>query len=109
MGESIDVLEGHTHDIYGLAISADSQLLVSTGEDQTVRLWDLQSRRNLKILRGYTGGVSFPSLEYRQFEMLVSSWSDRNDSVVAFATRWQFVIVSPLQNVPQPGTSDFII
>ena len=51
-GQSIHVLEGHTHDVYGVAISADNQLLVSTVEDQTVRLWHLQSGRNLKTLPG---------------------------------------------------------
>ncbi|NEQ25475.1 MAG: hypothetical protein F6K28_41710 [Microcoleus sp. SIO2G3] len=48
--------------VYGLAISADSQLLVSTGKDYTVRLWSLQSGQNLKTLRGYTGGIHSLSL-----------------------------------------------
>jgi WD40 repeat protein len=36
--------------------------LVSAGKDHTVRLWHLQSGRNLKTLRGYTGGIHSLSL-----------------------------------------------
>jgi len=41
---------GHTGDVWAVAVSADGRLLVSGSHDQTVRLWNVQTRENLLTL-----------------------------------------------------------
>jgi WD40 repeat protein len=74
-GRALATLHAHTSGVYGVALSADGQLLVSGGSDGIVRLWSLatvqgeeqttlgmasiptQSGRPLASLRGHTGVV----------------------------------------------------
>lgn len=46
-GEQVRELFGHTLDIWDMAFSADGQLLVSIGFDNTARVWEVASGREL--------------------------------------------------------------
>ena len=51
---------GHTDSVYSLAFKPNSYLLASGSQDDTVRLWDVRDRDNLRhvrTLRGHTGIV----------------------------------------------------
>jgi WD40 repeat protein len=51
-------LQGRTGWVWGLALSADGQLLASGSYDGPVRLWETGSGRLVATLLGHTGGVS---------------------------------------------------
>lgn len=51
-------LTGHTHYVIGVAISPDSQTLVSCSYDQTIKLWHLDSGHLLGTLKGHQRWVS---------------------------------------------------
>ena len=50
-------LKGHTSWVYALALSPDGKTLASAGYDKTVRLWDLESLKELAALTGHKGAV----------------------------------------------------
>ncbi|OGL18517.1 MAG: hypothetical protein A3K12_12585 [Candidatus Rokubacteria bacterium RIFCSPLOWO2_12_FULL_71_19] len=51
------LLAGHTNEVFTLAFSPSGRMLASAGGDQTIRLWEPDTGRDLRILRGHTGPV----------------------------------------------------
>jgi WD40 repeat protein len=49
--------QGHTGGVWSVALSSDGCLLASSGEDHTIRIWDMRTRKCLKILEGHQGWV----------------------------------------------------
>jgi len=50
-------LNPHTFDVYSVAFSPDSLLIASAGADRAVRLWDVQTGKEIRRLEAHTGFV----------------------------------------------------
>jgi WD40 repeat protein len=48
--EPVGLLEGHTHQVWGLAFSSDGTKIATTSRDTTVRLWDVATRKEIATL-----------------------------------------------------------
>ncbi|GJN28690.1 hypothetical protein PR202_gb16847 [Eleusine coracana subsp. coracana] len=94
------VLEGHQDDVLDLSWSADSQHLLSSSMDKTVRLWDMDTHTCLKLFahNDYVTCVQFNPVDDDYFisgsldskvriwsvpDRQVVDWSDLNDMVTA--------------------------
>src|SRR5262245_2832646 len=49
----VGTLEGHTEPVYAVAWSPDGQMLVTASFDNTVRLWDAATRKELHKFDGH--------------------------------------------------------
>lgn len=52
-----DILLGHSQYIFSLAISPDGQTLVSGGEDETIKIWQVSTGKELRTLTGHSEAV----------------------------------------------------
>jgi hypothetical protein len=51
------LLTGHTGEIFAVAFSPTGHVLASGGGDQTIRIWEPGTGRELNVLRGHVGAV----------------------------------------------------
>ena len=56
-GEALFTLEGHDHTVFSVCFSPDGRMVASGSEDETVRLWDVETGACVKTLRGHDGWV----------------------------------------------------
>ena len=59
--------DGHTDEIWTLALSSDGKYLASGGKDRVIGVWDVESTDGISWVRGFTGhrdsiSVSAPTL-----------------------------------------------
>jgi WD40 repeat protein len=50
-GECVQVLQGHQGEICSISLSPDGQYLASGSDDQTIRIWDVQSGDCLHVMK----------------------------------------------------------
>src|SRR6187200_1550308 len=49
--------EGHTNFVRSLAYSPDGKTLASGSEDETIKLWDVKTKKEQATLKGHAAGV----------------------------------------------------
>ena len=68
-------LSGHTGAVRAIAFSADGQILVSGGDDKTIKIWHAQTGQLLRTLTGHTATISSVAISADQ-QTVVSSSTD---------------------------------
>src|SRR5262249_40112118 len=56
-GKELKRIEGHVGTVYGLDVTRDGKLMLTGGEDGTVRLWDIETGKEIRRFPGHSGKV----------------------------------------------------
>ena len=56
-GKELGHFEGHTHNVYALAVSPNGRYVASAGNDKVVRLWAAEEGRSVRELAGHAEHV----------------------------------------------------
>eukprot|EP00276_Gloeochaete_wittrockiana_P020906 CAMPEP_0184347786 /NCGR_PEP_ID=MMETSP1089-20130417/22356_1 /TAXON_ID=38269 ORGANISM="Gloeochaete wittrockiana, Strain SAG46.84" /NCGR_SAMPLE_ID=MMETSP1089 /ASSEMBLY_ACC=CAM_ASM_000445 /LENGTH=331 /DNA_ID=CAMNT_0026679099 /DNA_START=35 /DNA_END=1030 /DNA_ORIENTATION=+ len=56
-GVPVKVLEGHDHFVQEVALSSDGQYALSCSWDKTMRLWDINERKCIRLFNGHTDDI----------------------------------------------------
>ena len=57
MTSELPILRGHDNDVNSAIWTADGKMLVTAGDDSTIRLWDASTGRAIAVLQGHEGGI----------------------------------------------------
>ena len=78
-------LEGHTNRVTSVAITSDNKFIVSGSADNTVRVWNLQDKRQEAVLEGHTHVVTSVAITSdnkfivsRSYDNTVRVWNLQN-------------------------------
>lgn len=72
-GQTTNLLEGHTQEVWSVAVS--SEYVVSASQDKTVRVWSLDTGKPILILKGHRGTVASVAIS-RNETFIVSASHD---------------------------------
>jgi WD40 repeat protein len=69
-------LTGHGNWVHSLTFSANNECLISSSSDSTIRVWDMNRRVTIRVLKGHQGGVCSVSLTSDE-SRVVSAGNDK--------------------------------
>ncbi len=73
-GALIRTLQGHTNLVYGVALSEDGRVAVSASADHTLKVWEVETGRELRTLTGHTSSVEGVALSRDGKTAVSASW-----------------------------------
>ena len=73
-------LKGHSGRVRSVSFSPDGQVLASGSSDDTIKLWDVGSRREIATLKGHSYGVS--SVSFSPDGQVLASTGSWDDTII---------------------------
>lgn len=95
-GDSTATLPGHAAPVSCASFSSDGRILVTGSFDQTVRIWDVATRRTLRRLTGFAGPLQRNSVAFSPDGKLLAV-ADGTEMHVFETTNWNKVRALPNQ------------
>ena len=110
----MEILKGHTSDVWTVAFDRTGNLLASGGEDQEIRIWNPENGESVGTLRGHLGAIKCVAFNHDATRLASVGASDQTVrvwdpamGVELFATRGRnFVAFSPDGNRLAFGTGN---
>ena len=89
----VATLTGHSHKVNSVAFSPDSRTLASGSGDKTIKLWDVQSQREIATLTGHSSSVDSVAfspdgrtLASGSFDYTIKLWDVQSQREIATLT-----------------------
>jgi uncharacterized caspase-like protein len=76
----VGALKGHGKGVTQVAFSRDGRLLASSSSDNTIKIWDVTTRSELRTLKGHTTNID--SLDFSPDSRLLASASDDGSTLL---------------------------
>jgi WD40 repeat protein len=70
----INTLQGHSKEVYSVAISPDGKTLASGSYDTTIKLWNLATGEQIRTLKGHSKGVAEVAISPNSKTLASISW-----------------------------------
>ncbi|ETO05269.1 NB-ARC domain-containing protein [Reticulomyxa filosa] len=67
-------LKGHSRQVIGVQFSPDATKILSYSNDDTIRIWDASSQRQLHVLEGHTGSITTAQFSHDGSKIVSYSW-----------------------------------
>ena len=74
MGIQTSILSGHSDWVRSLTFSLDGTLLVSGGDDKTIKLWNVETSRVVKTFLGHSSSITSVSISPDCTRIVSGSW-----------------------------------
>ena len=88
------VQTGHSTDVLSLSICPNSEYLVSTASDSTVKLWELKSGKLIRNFSGHAGWVVASAISSNRKHIATGSWDQgRRQTLPLEGLHYQFSLV----------------
>ena len=106
-GKKIHDFIGHTGDVWGVAVSPDSRLLVSGSRDQTVRLWEIDTGKP------NTNEVDWDTVDKHIQKAKSQGYSFSREKMLAFLKKeglpyWKVQQIKPLLTIFQGTDNEWV-
>lgn len=72
-GHLLRTIIGHTNSVNSIAVTADSKLVISGSDDNTVRIWNLETGEEVLILTGHTKAVTSVAVTWNESRVISAS------------------------------------
>jgi hypothetical protein len=69
-------LKGHSGPVLGASFSGDGRRVVTASKDNTARIWDAESGKEMAVLRGHTGDVRSAAFSGDGRRVVTASWDN---------------------------------
>jgi WD40 repeat protein len=97
-GKEIDVLHGHTDDVWSIAFSPDGHTLATSSSDKTARVWEVATtRKEICVLRGHDSWVTSVAFS-PDGRTLATGSEDRTVRLWAVATCQEIAVLRRHEN-----------
>ncbi len=73
----MQVLKGHTNVVNSVTFSKDNRFIISSSDDRTIKIWDLENGKEAHTLKGHDKAVNSVVFS-KNYQLIISGSTDKS-------------------------------